>query len=84
MKNDYTAKFIRTITSIFPVDKTRKGGCINCGECCKLPNKCIFLGDKDGKSYCRIYYFRGLNCRKYPRTNNEHLTKESCGYKFEQ
>jgi hypothetical protein len=24
-----------------------------------------------------------LNCRKYPRTESEHITQETCGYRFE-
>jgi Fe-S-cluster containining protein len=75
----------RTLTSILPVAKNRKGNCIDCGACCKLPNKCYFLKYKeDGKSYCStIHPIRPLNCRKYPRTESEHITKETCGFWFE-
>lgn len=78
-------KLCRTITSILPIDKNRKGKCINCGECCKLPNKCIFLGinkNINKESYCKIYKLRPIQCRKYPRTNNEFITQNTCGYTF--
>lgn len=84
MQNTWGAKFKRTLTCVLPVSKNRRGECKNCGECCKLPNKCIFLKYKDGKSYCSIHSFRPLNCRKYPRTEEEHITKEKCGYWFEK
>ncbi len=83
MKNNYTAKFIRTFTSVLPVSKSRMGACARCGKCCSLPNKCFFLGvQKDGNAYCTIHSVRPLNCRKYPRTGKELLTKDTCGFKF--
>ncbi|MBW3002639.1 YkgJ family cysteine cluster protein [Candidatus Woesearchaeota archaeon] len=85
MKNNYWSKFIRTLTCLLPVSKNRTGKCINCGECCKLPNKCIFLRyDKNGKSSCLIHPIRPLNCRKYPRTEKEYITKETCGFSFQK
>lgn len=77
-----TNKIRRIIGSVLPVSKKRQGKCINCGKCCHLPNKCQFLKTKDGKSYCSIYKIRPLNCRKYPRTAEECLTKDTCGYTF--
>ena len=83
MENNWTSKLVRILTSILPVAKNRVGNCINCGECCKLPNKCIFLRyKKDGASYCAIHPIRPLNCRKYPRTKKEHTTQQTCGFKF--
>jgi uncharacterized protein len=83
-KPGWRKKAKRTITSILPIDKKRKGRCINCGECCKLPNICAFLKyHKNGKSYCSIHKMRPLNCRKYPRTTDEHVTSKKCGYRFE-
>lgn len=82
LKNTLSAKLKRTITSILPVSKTRKGQCANCGKCCYLPKRCLFLVTKAGKSHCSVYKFRPLNCRKYPRTEKECLTKESCGFNF--
>ncbi len=82
MKNNYFSKLIRSITSFLPVVNNRNGECANCGACCKLPKQCIFLKEKDRKSYCSIYKFRPLNCRKYPRAEKEFLTKESCGFRF--
>ena len=87
-KNNLSNRIKRTFTSILPVAKNRKGECIDCGECCKLPNVCPFLKYEKGKgeeekSYCSIHSIRPLNCRKYPRTNSEHITKDTCGYRFE-
>ncbi len=31
---------------------------------------------------CAIYRWRPLNCRKYPRTATEHLTRPECGFSF--
>jgi len=82
-KNTWAAKLKRTLTCVLPVDKTRKGQCIRCGACCKLPNYCPWLRfDHQGKSLCIIYPIRPLNCRKYPRTDAEHLTKSVCGMHF--
>lgn len=68
---------------MFPVSKRRRGKCNNCGACCKLPNVCPLLRyNGDGKAYCASYFFRPLNCRKYPRTEAEHLTANSCGFYF--
>jgi Fe-S-cluster containining protein len=83
-ENTWSAKIKRTCTSILPVSKSRKGECVNCGECCKLPNICPFLKFKeDGTSCCLIYAFRPLNCRKYPRAESEFITAGECGYRFD-
>jgi len=79
------AKAKRTLTSVLPVAKTRTGQCMGCGACCKLPNPCFFLKTgEDGRSFCAIYTVRPLNCRKYPRTESECLTSDTCGFRFEQ
>jgi len=84
MKNNYIIKIVRTITSIFPVQQGRRGLCNGCGECCKLPNPCSFLDyDQNNKTICKIYKFRPLNCRKYPRSVKEHITSGKCGFYFE-
>jgi len=84
-KNTWSAKLKRTLTGILPVDKNRKGNCIRCGACCKLPNRCPFLDfDEQGLSVCKIYHFRPLSCRKYPRTKSESLTADTCGYSFDE
>ena len=84
-KNTWSAKLKRTATSILPVDKNRKGNCVRCGACCKLPNTCPFLTfDEHGLSVCKIYRLRPLNCRKYPRTESELLTADTCGYSFDE
>ena len=82
-KDNWLAKLKRTFTSILPISKNRTGKCNNCGACCKLPNVCYFLKYRsDGTSYCSIYKIRPLNCRVYPRTKYEFITKDTCGYKF--
>ena len=78
MKNNWAARALRTLTSILPVSKNRAGKCISCGACCKLPNACPFLKN----SKCSIYKIRPLNCRKYPRTEKEHITSKTCGFRF--
>ena len=83
-RNTWMAKIKRTLTSVLPVSKQRRGQCINCGACCRLPATCPFLKTNgDGKGYCGIYPLRPLNCRKYPRTDSEHITKDTCGFHFE-
>ena len=83
-ENNWSAKAKRTLTSVLPVSPKRKGQCISCGECCKLPNACTFLKYKDdGSSYCKIYSIRPLNCRKYPRTESEFITEDTCGHTFD-
>ncbi len=82
-RNTWLAKVRRTFTSVLPVSKKRMGKCADCGACCKLPNECPFLKYKeDWKSYCSIHGLRPLNCRKYPRVKWEHVTEDTCGYKF--
>ena len=84
-KNTLAEKVKRTLTSIFPIDKNRRGRCINCGACCNLPTPCTLLKyDSLGNSQCAIYKFRPPACRKYPRTEDEHITKDSCGYRFKE
>ena len=84
-KNTWSAKAKRTATSIMPVSKSRKGQCVNCGACCKLPNVCQFIKyADDGKEYCSIYSIRPLNCRKYPRTESELVTQDTCGFSFDE
>ena len=85
LKNAMPAKLKRTVTSLLPVDKSRKGNCRRCGACCKLPNTCPFLSiDELGLSVCKIYWLRPPSCRKYPRTKSELLTADTCGYSFDK
>jgi len=82
--NTWAAKFRRTLTSMLPVSQDRRGQCVHCGGCCKLPNVCPFLKvNGEGKGYCGIYLLRPLNCRKYPRTASEHITTDTCGFLFD-
>ena len=76
-------KIKRLATSLLPVAPNRVGDCNRCGECCKLPYPCPFLRyDADGLSMCAIYTFRPPSCRKYPRTAEENLTPQVCGFSF--
>lgn len=80
MKN----KIWRQITALFPVHSSRRGACMNCGECCKLPYRCPLLRNReDGTTYCAAYPVRPPSCRKYPRHASEHMTKETCGFFFQ-
>ena len=84
-RNTWAAKLKRTLTSILSVAKNRQGQCIRCGACCKLPNVCPWLDfDEENKAICRHYHLRPLNCRKYPRTESEFITPETCGHYFEK
>ncbi len=83
-KNTWQAKIKRTLTSVLPVARNRKGQCLLCGACCRLPNVCLFLRTNGtGEMYCSIYHVRPLNCRKYPRTQPEQITADTCGFRFE-
>jgi hypothetical protein len=76
-------KIKRLATSLLPVAPNRFGECNRCGECCKLPYPCPFLRyDAEGLSMCAIYKFRPPSCRKYPRTAEENLTPQVCGFGF--
>ncbi len=76
-------KILRFITSMRPIADARRGFCNRCGTCCKLPNRCKFLRyDEKGLSRCAIYRWRPPSCRKYPRTERENLTSQTCGYYF--
>lgn len=84
MKNNIWNKVYRFFTSFLPIDNKRKGKCDNCGACCRLPTKCCFLKfDLDNKSYCSIYKYRPLQCRKYPRNKKEWITQDTCSHSFD-
>ncbi len=78
------AKVLRTVGSVLPVSDNRTGACNNCGACCNLPSRCVFLVTEDsGKSYCSVYRFRPPSCRKFPRTERQLLpVREVCGFSF--
>jgi hypothetical protein len=83
-KNTWGAKAKRTLTAVLPVADSRQGQCVQCGACCSLPNACPFLRTNGtGEAYCFIYRLRPLNCRKYPRTESEQITADTCGFRFE-
>ncbi|MFV1985214.1 MAG: hypothetical protein ACC657_16825 [Thiohalomonadales bacterium] len=78
-------KIKRFFTSVLPVAENRIGGCIACGDCCRLPKPCTFLRyNKDNTSYCAIYQLRPMSCRKYPRTSSEFITPHNCGFEFKE
>jgi len=78
-------KFQRTLTSLMPVEEGRSGACNGCGDCCKLPTRCLFLKtDSKGKDSCGIYSIRPPNCRKFPRSPAQLDTvKENCSFSFD-
>ena len=79
----FDGKLKRFCTSlVLPVDGTRTGECLRCGECCKFLVRCPFLRyDESGKSACQAYAVRPPQCRKYPRTRAEQ-THAPCGFRF--
>ncbi len=83
----FNGKMRRLVTSlVLPIDSKRSGSCKNCGACCEFLVKCPFLeysDDDPPKARCKAYAIRPLQCRKYPRTNDEQI-HEPCGYHFEQ
>ena len=78
-------KILRQITAILPIHESRRGECLSCGACCKLPYRCPMLRDRDdGSTYCAIYPVRPPSCRKYPRSAGEHVTGATCGFYFDE
>ena len=83
-------KLKRTFTSLLPVEEGRTGSCNNCGACCRLPFRCMFLKTttdetNEQKEFCSIYTVRPPNCRKFPRSPEEHsLVKDTCGFDFDE
>lgn len=83
MRKELIGKLIRVPKYWLPVASNRRGKCIGCGACCKLVINCPFLKyDENGKARCRIYPIRFLGCRKYPRTEKDWVTKDTCGFYF--
>ncbi len=81
--NGKTRRFFTSL--LLPVDKGRRGSCLNCGACCKFVVECPFLKEAEGKqgsTYCKIYPLRPLQCRKYPRSKKEQI-HQPCGYRFD-
>jgi Fe-S-cluster containining protein len=77
-------KIKRTLTALLPVDKERTGDCNGCGDCCKLPFRCVFLKEtQDGIARCSIYSVRPPSCRKFPRNKAQWLSvKKNCSFSF--
>jgi len=41
--------------------------------------------NNEQKEYCSIYTVRPPNCRKFPRSPEEHcLVKDTCGFNFDE
>jgi len=85
-KGPLKGKGVRFATSLLlPVDKDRRGECLNCGACCMFLFKCPFLTPAEGGRgafKCIVYPIRPLQCRKYPRTRQEQI-HHPCGYHFD-
>ncbi len=59
--------------------EVRKGECLECGACCRLPIPCIFFfGNR-----CLIWNRRPSQCRNFPE-NSGQLISYRCGYYFEK
>lgn len=83
-KTSSLGKAHRFFTAFLPVDEKRRGRCSRCGMCCIKTNCRILEFDDDGNPHCPIRKFRPLQCRKYPRTEDELFTRQTCGYKFDK
>ena len=59
--------------------KSRQGQCNNCGACCRLPVRCVFLF----RDKCQIHHNRPKQCREFPAREGE-LVSYGCGYWFEK
>ncbi len=83
-------KFRRMLFSVFhreyiaqSIAMNRQGECHRCGMCCKLINKCPFLGtDSQNLPFCRVYgELRPAACNNYPFDRVDSEIKQ-CGFKF--
>ena len=81
-RHNIRSKITRTLTAFKPVEGNRVGKCRCCGACCELVFRCPFLKYKDKKAVCIINGFKPPVCKKYPRTADEHVTKDVCGFQF--
>ena len=85
-RGPFKGKVKRFATSlVLPVDKNRSGVCSNCGACCRFLVDCPFLRpskENPGTFRCIVYLVRPLQCRKYPRTEQEQI-HHPCGYRFD-
>ena len=75
----FTGKLWRRGTSRYQKPNyTRHGKCNNCGACCKMPVRCVFLMNNK----CNIHHNRPVQCRTFPAKPEEMISK-NCGYYFE-
>ncbi|HEY4716475.1 MAG TPA: hypothetical protein VII00_05165 [bacterium] len=65
--------------------KKRRGGCLQCGECCSLVYKCPFLIRKGIQKKCLIYHTgRPRQCRLFPIDRFDLSDVNfKCGYFFD-
>lgn len=85
-KGPFEGKVKRFATSlVLPVDRRRRGKCLNCGACCRFLVDCPFLRPVKGSKgiyRCVVYPLRPPQCRKYPRTEQEQIHRP-CGFQFD-
>ncbi|MCK5397682.1 MAG: YkgJ family cysteine cluster protein, partial [Thermoplasmata archaeon] len=75
----FTGKFWRLGTSRSSKNGiSRHGECVNCGACCRMPVRCVFLF----RNKCMIHRNRPKQCREFP-SKPVQLVSHSCGYWFE-
>ena len=72
-------KLWRRIVSRRSKASTRQGECVNCGACCRIPVRCVFLFKKK----CMIHHNRPKQCRTFPSEPGQ-LVSYKCGYFFKE
>ncbi len=78
-------KIMRDVAGWFPRSfrHSRLGTCMRCGACCRIVFRCPFYVEHgDGTGHCRIYAFRPLPCRQYPRHPRDLLSVRMCSFVF--
>lgn len=69
---------------VYRKELSRSGRCLQCGRCCRLLLRCIFLEYRDGKANCTIYQIRSEQCRAFPINQRDvDGIGKGCGFKFE-
>lgn len=73
----FSGKMWRLGTARSKKNFTRQGNCVNCGACCRLPVRCVFLF----RDRCIIYRKRPKQCRAFPSRPGQ-IVSYDCGYSF--
>jgi len=73
------AAMLPIMDDILKAEHIRYGECNNCGACCKMPVRCVFLWN----SQCSIHHNRPKQCRNFPARPKDMVSKK-CGYWFEE